>query len=568
MGRTLIVFQTLNLRWVLPIVLAFLFSLGDTVAANDGALHWGATFFLKLMFFSVLFLLAFFIADKTLTRLSKRRSPNPPRPLTSVMAFLFCNNKTAGILKLWVMIIVCWIPWLIALHPGVFWSDTSQQLLEHYGLVTLSDHHPYMTTLALGLFADIGELLFGSVSRGLFVLVILQCLIASLYFARFAYKLSETNDHPVVPLGITLFVGLFPFIPFMFCSLAKDTISASLFIGVCFNIFDILNNNENKKPSVGQVLELTIVSTLCSLTKKTAGYIVVASLLVLVVLYLRNKAKRSLIAPLLITFVVTFLVFPKIILPAAEVIPGGKQEVVAVAIQQIAHDVKYNEDSLDDDDKKLIAGFLPIAYEDISDNYDWQIVDPIKQRSLRNEALLSDFLQLWAKQSISNPAGHLEAWVGLISGWLSFRTDSDCTPNYMVVCSYSGWHDEGIENVTDWNDQLTRGGKAAETFYKTIQSAPLINVLFLRSTWATIIPFFMLFYLMGQCKGHRSKGLVLLAPILLSMLTLAITPVSIMGGEPTRYIFAMVCTAPFLLFGVDPTCETTTQLQSSKPSAT
>ena len=95
--------------------------------------------------------------------------------------------------------------------------------------------------------------------------------------------------------------------------------------------------------------------------------------------------------------------------------------------------MKYNEDQLDAKDRILIGDFLATDYADISSNYNWQIVDPIKQRSLRNEALLGDFLQLWAKQSIVNPEGHLEAWLGLVSGWISFRTDASCSPNYMVV---------------------------------------------------------------------------------------------------------------------------------------
>ena len=217
--------------------------------------------------------------------------------------------------------------------------------------------------------------------------------------------------------------------------------------------------------------------------------------------------------------------------------------------------MKYNEDQLDAKDRILIGDFLATDYADISSNYNWQIVDPIKQRSLRNEALLGDFLQLWAKQSIVNPEGHLEAWLGLVSGWISFRTDASCSPNYMVVLSHSGWYDEGIKDVTDWSDECSKGAKAAENIYGAMQSVPLLNALFLRSTWATVIPFFALFYLMGKNITNRRKGLVLLAPLLLSMLTLAIVPISLGGGEPTRYVFAMVCTSPFLILGIEPTCK-------------
>ena len=277
------------------------------------------------------------------------------------------------------------------------------------------------------------------------------------------------------------------------------------------------------------------------------------------ILHLRKKPKRSLCIPFIVTAAITFAIVPKVVLPAAGVLPGGKQEMIAVAIQQVAHDAVFDEGTLSDEDRNLIDNFLPISYNKLSDCCDWQIVDPIKGRSLKDESLVGEFLQLWAKQTIKNPLGHLEAWLGLVDGWISFRTDLDCTPNYMVVCSYSGWHDEGIEKVTDWNDQQTKGGKAAETIYRTAESIPLLSILFMRSTWATIIPFFALFSLMGKQRGNRLKGFVLLAPLSLSMLTLAIVPVSIMGGEPTRYLFAMVCASPFLLLGVNVICRKPTR---------
>ena len=552
MQRTSLV-RLRNLRWLLPVLLAVLFTLGDTVAANSGKLYLGGvTLPIKLVISSALFVALFIVADNALNRLFE---PGGVRPLTGPLkkasAFLFDGYKKSSTLKLWTTILICWTPWLIALHPGVFWSDTSQQLLEHYGLATLSDHHPYAMTLLLGAFADLGQALFSSVSRGLFVLIVLQCLVASFYFARFTSRLATIASDSRPALGALAFVSLFPFIPFMFSSLAKDTVSAALFIGVCFNVFCILTSPDNEKITLGQIIELSVLSTGCALTKKTAGYIVVASLLLLMILHLRKKPKRSLCIPFVVTAAVTFVIVPKVVLPAAGVLPGGKQEMIAVAIQQVAHDAVFDEGTLSDEDRNLIDNFLPISYNKLSDCYDWQIVDPIKGRSLKDESLVGEFLQLWAKQTIKNPLGHLEAWLGLVDGWISFRTDLDCTPNYMVVCSYSGWHDEGIEMVTDWNDQQTKGGKAAETIYRTAESIPLLSILFMRSTWATIIPFFALFSLMGKQKGNRLKGLVLLAPLLLSMLTLTIVPVSIMGGEPTRYLFAMVCASPFLLLGVN-----------------
>ena len=56
-----------NLRWLLPVLLAVLFTLGDTVAANSGKLYLGGvTLPIKLVIFSALFV----------ARLSLRTTPS------------------------------------------------------------------------------------------------------------------------------------------------------------------------------------------------------------------------------------------------------------------------------------------------------------------------------------------------------------------------------------------------------------------------------------------------------------------------------------------------------------
>ena len=69
MQRTSLV-RLRNLRWLLPVLLAVLFTLGDTVAANSGKLYLGGvTLPIKLVIFSALFVALFIVADNALNRL-------------------------------------------------------------------------------------------------------------------------------------------------------------------------------------------------------------------------------------------------------------------------------------------------------------------------------------------------------------------------------------------------------------------------------------------------------------------------------------------------------------------
>ena len=63
----------------------------------------------------------------------------------------------------------------VAYFPGVYWYDTSWQLMEYYDpSVPFTDHHPFMMTYLYVGFADIGKALFNNAIYGLYLLVLVQ----------------------------------------------------------------------------------------------------------------------------------------------------------------------------------------------------------------------------------------------------------------------------------------------------------------------------------------------------------------------------------------------------------
>lgn len=535
-------------------MLGIFFAIGDSVAANGGSLLISLqSLMIKGALFAFIFSTVFYLGSIFINHIQVYKVQK--NFFLDKVGLLF-NSKRART-YLWILLFVAWIPWIVLLCPGIYWSDTSQQLLEHFGVVALTDHHPYLVTIIFGLFADFGNTFFGSVSCGLFFLVIIQCICASGAFASFIYELWKNNLGLIACIVLIVFVAFFPFIPVMFCSLAKDTISAVFFLFFCLYLYKLVIASRNKsKLSKSIYFYILIFALMTALTKKTALYVVLISLCFLF-LYCHSLSSKnnlnisSAVGGLLIVFcLVVFIIVPKMVLPANNIIPGGKQEAIASLIQQVAHDVKFNRNELSKSDIDLVDDFLLSDSNRIDQVYDWQIVDPVKQRGLKNPNRFMDFLELWGKNSIKFPLGHLEAWLGLVDGWISFHSDKSNNPNYMVVLTYSGWHDSSIKSVSDWNDQPTIGGMFAERIYKKIQDLPILRFFFFRSIWATVLPF-MCWFIMFEKKYRPflSEWLVLQAPVFASCLTLLIVPVSIMGGEPTRYLFGLICVLPFMLFG-------------------
>lgn len=557
-------FHVNGLRLFLPILLGILFSMGDLVTANKGKIDISSpALFLHAIVFSAIFIALFSLLDIALSRIlavseseagkpactkhDKNRKESVSEPSVSHFSQnikdLFGAPKKATLI-LWAFIFVCWLPYLVALYPGVYWADTSSQLIQYYGGAPLTDHHPLLDTFLFGSFSDFGYTLFSSKSAGLFILICIQAISAARLFASLIMRTHRRGIHDYVCFGTALFVALFPFFPIMFSSLAKDTISALFFMGFFLQIEEAVYSRGESLSSVSGLSSVVVTAILLSLTKKTMAYVATPSLLALALIAYKGR-KRFALSAACITGITVFYLYPSILLPYLNVAPGGKQEAIAVPIQQIAHDVTYNDENITSEEREIIDSVLACKYEDIPALYNYEIVDAIKGRSIENEDLLPNFIKLWVKKNFEHPLGHLEAWLGLTHGWLSFRND-DGSANYMVVLTESLWYEEPILDYFDWptSDSLNL---AIRRFYDFCQSIPVLNVLFYRSTWATILPFALVYIAIGK-RQDTLRSLVYLSPIILATISLALVPVSGMGGEPTRYVFQCVCVIPFALF--------------------
>ena len=221
-----------GLRLFLPILLGILFSMGDFVVANQGKLDISSpALFLHAIVFSALFIALFSLLDIALNQLSaaranKQRSSHnkddkedeEPASESSISCLsknieAFFSSRKRATFTIWVLIIVCWLPYLIALYPGVYWADTSSQLIQYYGGAPLTNHHPLLDTLLFGCFSIFGETFFSSKSAGLYILICIQAISAARLFATLIMRTHRLGIHGYACLGIAHFVALFPFFP-------------------------------------------------------------------------------------------------------------------------------------------------------------------------------------------------------------------------------------------------------------------------------------------------------------------------------------------------------------------
>lgn len=528
-------------RLLFPVVLGVLFALGDDVVSMEGRLHpTRLTLYCKMGIFAAMFCLMFILAERLILILGEHEREKTLEPAHRTPVMFDWTPVSVGIGACGIAL--CWLPYLIFQYPGVYWSDTSRQLVMYYGGEPVMDQHPFFDTYLFGWFADLGQLLFSDRVIGLYLLIVVQALAMAVLFALSASYIRRIGAPRWLCWTTYAIVALLPVFPVMFASLAKDTVNALFLLPFTMMMAETARTRGDclRRPWLAALFAADAL--LVCLTKKTGVYIVVVALLALCLLRMGRRLRAMLAALAVALLAVMFVVIPQCVFPVLGVEPGGKQEMIPFVAQQLARDLKYDGDTFSEEDRRIIDGFFEYDSEQMGERYEPFSADAVKGMYSRDGSSLGDVLGLWLRKTVEHPVGHLEAWIDIAQGWISFR-QSDGEPNYLVVYYASNWYDERVMDYMEWPQENPRN-LVVQSVYETVRSVPVVNVLYYRSFWATVVPFFLCYLAFGLRGRRRSEGLAMLSPLLTAMATLFIAGVSGMGGEPTRYVFSLMVMAP------------------------
>ena len=137
------------------------------------------------------------------------------------------NFRGWGVLFL--IIVLCWMPYVIALYPGVMWYDTSNQLLQWNHLPNLftdgqlTDHHPIADTAIFGLFVQFGNLI-GSGDLGIFLYTMIQTVVTASAMAYCLLYMRRIGASHRLCMAALAFVSLFPIFPMYSSPMVKDSL--------------------------------------------------------------------------------------------------------------------------------------------------------------------------------------------------------------------------------------------------------------------------------------------------------------------------------------------------------
>ena len=452
------------------------------------------------------------------------------------------------------IILICWLPYIILLYPGTITHDAIDEIAQIYGNksmcwtqdtivlinpdMIINNHHPVFYTEILGLFCKLGKAI-GSYETAFYIYTVLQCIFLAgvlAYTIVFTKKRKAKKGFIVFEI---LFFALNPLLADFACTIVKDVPFTAVTLLAMLSLYEVLDSAKSKPSSY----ILLFVECMLMMLLRNNGIYILAILIVVAVIVLAKSDKKK-FAKMASTVVVAVLVFQigfiNIICPHFQITPGSRRELLSVPFQQTARYVKEYPDDVSKEDEEAILDVLSFdSLEDMAKAYDPTVADSVKNEYNKystNEDL-ANYFKVWFKQLKTHPDSYFEAYLNLHYSWFSFNS----VDTFTVYSSQKRGQLRLDKVLPKWNTKagVASGRRLVSTVTEAFKSNPVSDV-FVEMGSYTWLYLFMLIY--GIAK-RKKKSLVVNTVMFANYLICFVSPVAY-----TRYALPMIAASVFSLF--------------------
>lgn len=461
-------------------------------------------------------------------------------------------------LLLWLGILLCWLPVLLAYYPTLWTYDVDTQVPALRGIAPTT-HHPLLHTLYLETLVQVGSS-EGHYETGMLLLSLSQMLMMSGIFAYAIEKTRTWSCRRWVRILLFLFFALFPVNSILSISMTKDVLFSGCFL-ICFlKLYELAENPESyfaasrrssrtiafyaAPHSVGRITVFLLFGVLMLSLRSNAVYVMVV--LLPVGFLLSKKGFRRSFGLLLLSLLCLYGGFQTLLYHAMGAEDGEAQEAYCVPMQcLVGTALRHPELIPEDETGQLLMGIVPrdLFSEDLSDNFDPHLADPVKERWRRMDP--EDFdgialLKTWVSYGLQYPVDYADIWGTLSLGaWYPLDTTHGhiyAGQGYLLTdfkaisvmqmerpASRLPWLRDLLEKIATENVQ---------------ENIPVISLLFAPATYVWV----MLFCIVLALYRRQYAQLLPLALLFLYWGTVLLGPCILV-----RYLYPVMVTVPLLL---------------------
>lgn len=447
-----------------------------------------------------------------------------------------------------IVILLGWLPYIVFYFPGASTGDTFDSLSqffhqdESWSIKTINlinqdmyinKHHPPLFTIILGLVFQIGKII-GSYKIGNFIYTILQITLLLIIFT-FMLKYMKKKEIPLwIRIASILFISLTPTIGAYAISAIKDTPSAIFTLLYVIFLLQIVRNYDSVFKKKTRVAALIIIILLILMLRNNGIFTIILSFPFLILLY-KNKWKK--ISLILITCLLIFGVYDKIILYHFDITDGSIKETLTIPFMQIGRVIHYNSEDFSEEEINKINKVL--KFDVIKEYYDPDLADYVKDSYNKNATnqQLKAFFKIWFKYFKKYPIVYIESIVNSTYGYFFPEVGEDYA--YLAV-------DARIGSGTYINiDPVAKYQKNREVNHLKNQIFAKFPFSFLFNHVA-FYDWFLIISCLYIIKCKKYKYLIPLLPLVSVLLVCLASPIN----GSFRYILPIVFSIP-IIFTID-----------------
>ena len=472
---------------------------------------------------------------------------------TTNKVYNFIFIKHSFIMPL-VIILICWLPYLIAYYPGILGADQSNQVKQFLGYdipewsasnstklidenVKITNHHPVLHTIGIGLCAKLG-LAIGNVNFGIFIFTLMQYILLGIALANIINFMKKLKVPYWIKMLSLLLFALSPTIAVCSVQVNKDVIFASLIILYVIRLYELIKSSNNKKLTIKSCIGIIILSLLVCLFRNNGIYAIVLSLPFVAIIAKLNR-KQILISS--ITVLIIYQLIISVILPLFKIPNSGIREMLSVPFQQTARYVKEHGDEVTEEEKQIIDKILD--YDTLAERYDPLLSDPVKRDYNKNATTedLINYFKVWFAQFLKHPTTYIQATMNNVYGYFYPETNLR-QYNYYMVNSIEDINE--IENFDyGYIDELQGERHFIKGIASIITKFPGIswtmNIAF--NVWLIMIIFVYLIY------SKKNRYIIYLLPFISIILVCILSPVNAAYRYSISFIFGMPLTVAIFI---------------------
>lgn len=327
------------------------------------------------------------------------------------------------------VILLCYIPVLLAVWPGFFVYDAQDELLQ---VITrnFSTHHPLLHVLLMGGIVQLGYKVTDSYNTGIALYTFFQMTLLAGIFAWCVGKMKDRGVGKCGRVLLTLYFGLCPvLVMFSLCS-AKDGLFTGMLLIMVLLIQELCREPEKFLKSRLSMIILAGTSLGMMLLRHNGFYAFLVFAPFLIV-YLKKGRKK--ITLYLFIIVLLYGLINSAMAWVFHADSSENQEILTVPIMQMTRVYTYEKDRLSEEEKEVLYQYLS---EEALGYYVPKVSDRVKIH-FNNEVFSENkaaFFALWAKWGLRYPFTYLNAW---------------------FLTSYGYWYPDTVIDVYRGNEVFT-----------------------------------------------------------------------------------------------------------------